>query len=84
MKKSEYIGKPAIAVYAMSAFNGLEIVAIDNDHVIVRDWVHSYTKEGKVERPEIHRYTIYYDTEHPYFIYRNGCRCHLDDFMLVP
>jgi len=86
MKKSEYIGKPAIAVYAGSAYTGLEILAIEygiDDYVVVRDWVNLYTKEGKKKVEEIHRYKIYYGNKHTYFNYRNRCRYYLDDFMGV-
>jgi uncharacterized membrane-anchored protein len=83
MKKADYIDKPAIAVHALSAFSGIEIVDIDNDRVIVRDWVHSFTQNGKESKKEIHIYKIYYGTKRPYFNYRNGCRFHLDDFVTI-
>ena len=86
MKKSEYIGKPAIAVYADSAYTGLEILAIEygiDDYVIVRDWRTVFTQQGKKKVEEIHRYKIYYGNKHTYFNYRNRCRYYLDDFMRV-
>jgi hypothetical protein len=86
MKKSEYIGKPAIAVYADSASTGLEILAIEygiDDYVIVRDWRPVFTQQGKKKVEEIHRYKIYYGNKHTYFNYRNRCRYFLDDFMRV-
>jgi len=83
MKKSDYIDKPAIAVYADSAFDGLEILDITDDFVVIRDWVHRYTPRGKTKTEEIHIYKLYWDTERVYFRYKNGIRYHIDDFMKV-
>lgn len=86
MKKSEYIGKPAIAVHAYSAFSGLEILAIEDgidDYVVVRDWVHRYTKEGETKTEEIHKYKLKESTKGTYFRYRNNLRYYLKDFMRV-
>ena len=83
MKKSDYAGQRAIAVYASSAFSGLEILAIDDEQVVVRDWLHQYTQQGRTKAEEIHIYKIYCDTSRPYFRYRNGLRYHLDEFIRV-
>ena len=68
----DYENSEPIAVMGITNTCAMEILDTDGIFVIVRGFV-----------GDLHRYTIRYNTQRPYFIYKNGCRYHIDEFLRV-